>query len=278
MADLTDADNTLAQAATQRSGRTVTARTVRFLRERGVLSSGGPGGRGKVTAYTDDDLAVVCAIENAKTDPAYRRKLHRAVLIAYARGAPVADPGLRRAYDEFFNAERITLARRRRGGGRKPADGELPSPVLETLVYGEASNPNAAADAMLDSARTALDLAREGLPAVVAIAHELQPGAAVEPPAALADPYGGLAKHNPHDPNAKPQPLPPVFKLVEHFNLTEFAKLADSAPRDELDMMRDMLTLMRTALKFGDDLAVAVMAAAWLANPAIRDAMNQSSA
>jgi hypothetical protein len=77
-----------------------------------VLGGGhGSGGRHKVAHYGEGSARVVSMVERAKSDPSYLRKLHRAVLIAWARGAPVATPGLRWAFREHFRVERRTAER-----------------------------------------------------------------------------------------------------------------------------------------------------------------------
>lgn len=93
-------------------GYTVSPREVRSLREYGVLETlgDGKGGRGKDQPYVAGSAFVVAAIENAKEDETYKRKLHRAVLIAWARpwprqGANVGTVGLRRAFAEMYDAE-----------------------------------------------------------------------------------------------------------------------------------------------------------------------------
>jgi len=82
-------------------------REVRTLREYGAIQTvgSGKGGRGKDQPYAPGSASVVAAVIEAKADDTYARKLHRAVLIAWARGANVGTAGLRRAFDEHFTAE-----------------------------------------------------------------------------------------------------------------------------------------------------------------------------
>jgi hypothetical protein len=66
------------------------------------------GGRGKAKTYAPGTAHIVAAVQAAKTDPSYRRKLCRAVLIAWVRGAPVGTAGLRWAYREYYQDEERT--------------------------------------------------------------------------------------------------------------------------------------------------------------------------
>jgi hypothetical protein len=101
----------------------VSPREVRTLREYGVLEVTGGGGRGKAAEYVPGTAEVVAAIELAKLDPTYRRKLHRAVLIAWVRDAPIGTDGLRWAYREHFKAEERTS--RNILDGKRVEDGEI---------------------------------------------------------------------------------------------------------------------------------------------------------
>lgn len=94
----------------ERLGFVVTTREVRTLREYGVIETAGNrrGGRGKVAPYVAGSARVVAAVEKAKRDPTYRRKLWRAVLIAWRRGANVGTPGLRRAFAQHYDHEERT--------------------------------------------------------------------------------------------------------------------------------------------------------------------------
>lgn len=100
-----------------------TGRMAKELREYGVLHAVGYPGRGLTVTYTDDDVIVAAAIEWAKDDPDYRRKLRRAVLIAYVAGAPVADRGLRRAYVEELAAIQDRALTVAHGGRLRDTDG-----------------------------------------------------------------------------------------------------------------------------------------------------------
>jgi hypothetical protein len=91
-------------------GFSVVQRDVRTLRECGVIEVMGDrrdrrGGRSKVAQYVPGTAEVVAAVQVAKTDPTYRRKLYRAVLIAWVRGALIGTPGLRWAYRKHFEHE-----------------------------------------------------------------------------------------------------------------------------------------------------------------------------
>jgi hypothetical protein len=88
-------------------GFTVSPREVRSLRETGVIETVGKkkGGRGQVAKYRTGTPEIVAAIELAKVDPTYKRKLFRAILIAWVRGAEVGTAGLRGAYRRHFESE-----------------------------------------------------------------------------------------------------------------------------------------------------------------------------
>lgn len=105
-------------------GYLVSPREVRTLREYGVIETigGGRGGRGKIACYVPGSAQVIAAVQEAMTDPTYRRKLHRAVLIAWARGARVGTPGLRRAFSEHYDAEERTATNLVQG--KRVEDGE----------------------------------------------------------------------------------------------------------------------------------------------------------
>ena len=88
-------------------GYEATPREVRSLRELGVIETVGKkvGGRGQVARYRTGTPEIVAAIELAKLDPTYKRKLFRAILIAWARGSSVGTGGLRWAYQQHFKSE-----------------------------------------------------------------------------------------------------------------------------------------------------------------------------
>ena len=112
---MTDVDQDLCDEVGRRFHITTSPGVVRELRDCGVLvvlgGGHGSGGRHKVAHYGEGSARVVSMVERAKSDPSYLRKLHRAVLIAWARGAPVATPGLRWAFREHFRVERRTAER-----------------------------------------------------------------------------------------------------------------------------------------------------------------------
>lgn len=91
-------------------GYPVTCREVRTLREYGaiVTTRNRSGGRGKAAPYGPGSARVVAAIQLAKRHELYKRKLWRAVLIAWRRRAPVGTDGLRRAFHEFYEEEERT--------------------------------------------------------------------------------------------------------------------------------------------------------------------------
>lgn len=88
-------------------GVEVSPREVRTLREVGAIETYGSksGGRGKVGKYMKGTAGIVAGIELAKRDETYKRKLYRAVLIAWVRGVEVRDEGLRWAYRRHFEFE-----------------------------------------------------------------------------------------------------------------------------------------------------------------------------
>jgi hypothetical protein len=88
-------------------GFPTSARSVRTLREYGVIETVGSkkGGRSQVARYRKGSAEIVAMVEQAKLEPQYARKLHRAVLIAWVRGARIGSDGLRWAYREHFKAE-----------------------------------------------------------------------------------------------------------------------------------------------------------------------------
>lgn len=88
-------------------GYPISGREVRTLREYGAVVTTGDrrGGKGRVAPYATGTARVVAAITAAKADPTYRRKLWRAVLIAWRRGADVGTDGLRRAFHDYYDAE-----------------------------------------------------------------------------------------------------------------------------------------------------------------------------
>jgi hypothetical protein len=82
-----------------------------------VIETRGPktGGRGKVASYANGTAKVVAAVVRAKSDDTYKRKLYRAVLIAWAREASIGTEGLRWAFREHFKAEENKEMRRLQG-------------------------------------------------------------------------------------------------------------------------------------------------------------------
>jgi hypothetical protein len=120
MAPVTDADRDISRELRYQ----VSPREVRTLQEYGAIDTlgGKAGGRGKKNAYIPGTAQVVEAIADAKTDDVYARKLHRAVLIAWARGAAVRSLGLRRAFDHHFDAEERRT--RKLMDGQRVKDGE----------------------------------------------------------------------------------------------------------------------------------------------------------
>lgn len=148
MPAITDADLDLC-AQVKRLGRTVSGREVRTLREYGALVTvgDGKGGRGRVAPYTPGSARVVAAIATAKADPTYRRKLWRAVLIAWRRGAAVGTEGLRQAFYDYYEAE-LRTARNLVDGKRVEGEPEvdLPPGLYRAIAAAQLGYTRAATD------------------------------------------------------------------------------------------------------------------------------------
>jgi hypothetical protein len=176
--------------------------------------------------YRSNSAEVVTAVENAKKDPDYSRKLHRAVLIAWARNAPVATPGLRWAFREHYGVERRTARRIEQGRQVKVGDG---APGLNPAM------DRALARALLGRAPTPEDLAamehygpilheaawRSGLPSFLPLPPD---GQSI-----------GLATRR-ADGTWRPTPL--GLALWEALALTPVELVTRIAPREELDIAR----------------------------------------
>lgn len=115
-------------------GYSVSVRELRTLRELDVVETKGDkrGGRGRMASYVEGTAEVAAAVQQAKLDPTYRRKLCRAVLIAWVGGAPVGTPGLRWAFREHYKVEERT-ARNLAAGLR--VDDDEPEVRLEPATY-----------------------------------------------------------------------------------------------------------------------------------------------
>jgi hypothetical protein len=111
----TDVDQDLCNEVERRFGIKTSPGVVRELRDPGVLvvigGGRGSGGRHRIAHYAEDSALVVAMVERAKDEPNYLRKLHRAVLIAWGRGAPIGTDGLRWAFREHYRVERRTAER-----------------------------------------------------------------------------------------------------------------------------------------------------------------------
>jgi hypothetical protein len=116
-----------------RLGFQVSPREVRTLREYGVIEVIGDhrGGRGKAKKYAPGTAHVVAAVQAAKTDPGYRRKLCRAVLIAWVRGAPVGTAGLRWALREYLLDEERTNSNLL--NGKRVSDPDRPEALTPSI-------------------------------------------------------------------------------------------------------------------------------------------------
>ncbi len=135
-----------------------TARDARFLREREVFrlppARERHGGRSKLTEYPPGSVEIACAIEAAKRDPLYRRRFHKAVLIAWAGArADVSDVALRPALREEQRLERERARKAttmRKDRAPKGPLNELPGPervralgAVSDVILGERPTPQA---------------------------------------------------------------------------------------------------------------------------------------
>jgi hypothetical protein len=253
-----------AQVAEQAPG--FSPRKARELRAREAITGGGSGGRGKATPYTDDDVIVAVEIERAKSDEAYSSKLERAILIAYARCAPVRTEGLRRAWIDEFKRPQLVASKMLDGGRLRDESWAGMAPHERNAVAGLMAH-------MLTGEEPSRELVRDGLaaelPDVVAAANDL-----IDAIVANATPdelqsvdaarlkedreYAGLLQENTRDgwnPNrdqlAKGQhngqltAMPAAFRLVESFSLATQIAVAEIADREELDEARDVLRYLR---------------------------------
>jgi hypothetical protein len=111
----TDVDQELCDEVERQFGVKTSPGVVRELRDPGVLvvigGGRGSGGRHKIAHYAEDSALVVAMVERAKDEPNYKNKLHRAVLIAWARRTPIGTDGLRWAFREHYRVERRTAER-----------------------------------------------------------------------------------------------------------------------------------------------------------------------
>jgi hypothetical protein len=227
------------------------------LRERHVLIEGRRG-RGNALEFEPNDVDVVCAIEAAKSDRDYRRKFHRAVLIAYGGGANPAHGGLQTAYEDFFRDEQAKQERLRRGGRIRKDDDEdreratLPPELRETFLVGDSASITDAAQSALPLVQRTQEIAQE----IVNVARDQveQPGYDAKLREQfyeielenLEDPYLGMARVS-TDGTTAPIALPKFHKVIEQFQLALFSETATTAHRADMDSIRDALLELRTA-------------------------------
>lgn len=142
------ADVDLAESVTAK-GQPVTARQIRSWREAGVLPPATVRslgrGRGREVTYPSDAIDVALGMAQALDED---RNLHRAVLIAFARGVGVGDDALSRAYRQTNMTMReglrsaltkgkvpeIGLASLKRRRGRPPKDAAKYDQMVEAVI------------------------------------------------------------------------------------------------------------------------------------------------
>jgi len=261
MASETVADRDFALLVAQRVPG-FTPRRARELRARQVVTSGGTGGRGKLTAYTDEDVEVAVAIERAKGDPDYKSKFHRAVLIAYANRAPVQTAGLRLAWKAEFDHNKTASipvldgvrVRDETWSVLDPVERDAALRVFAKLMTGEEITANEMVDGIAPA------LARNRAVAE-ALLTRLREGATPEDREAfdvdsLTDPSAvpQFFKENPNylvprrpggpkQPNL--EPMNSAYRAVEAMRVAVAGSSAATLPRDDLDEARDVLLYLR---------------------------------
>ncbi|MGH9013162.1 MAG: hypothetical protein ACRDZ1_04395 [Acidimicrobiia bacterium] len=262
MARVTEIDEEFAREVTGRlraetghESLAFTGSQAQARREYGLTTPGGEGGRHRATPYSDLDVEVVATVEAAKLDREYRGKLHRAVLIAYARRAPIPDDGLRSAYRDHFKAERRRAERSARGVRQEPdeelaglssEDRRVFQRVTTAMLLGDVPDRNDLARFLI----ALLPQARDGLMAVAdGMRAELGDGGLDErlrwPPEKLND--DGLGLVDVSGRSGAPMLLPAADRMAEHFNLALFERTARDADRTELDDARDLVRGLRGA-------------------------------
>jgi hypothetical protein len=271
MAQVTEADEEFARRVTVRlraetgdEAASFTGSQAQARREYGLTTPGGEGGKHRPTPYSGLDVEVVAAVEAAKLEPEYRGKLHRAVLIAFARETPVPDGGLQRAYREHYRAERKRL-QGRLSGARQPRDDGLAAysrddrrafqRVETAMLLGTGVDSND----LVRFLSAFLPTAREGLATIAEIARAEVGDDGLnamlrQPPARLVDEGAGLLDLSGRV-GPSPLLLPAAGRMVDPDNtsMVLWEKLVRTAPRIELDAARELLLLLRANLKqFGE--------------------------
>ena len=236
-------------------------RKARELRAREVITGGGSGGRGKATPYTDEDVMVAAEVERAKSDEAYSSKLERAILIAYARRAPVRTEGLKRAWADEFKRSPVAPSRVLGGGRIRDASWDgVPAQerdaaihLMARILMGEDPSPELVRDALAARLPGVVAEYNQLIEALVenATPDELE---SVDPRALGKEDraYAGLLQENANDSwspdgrrNSHLTPMPGAFRLVESFSLAAQIDAAKRADREELDEARMVLLYLR---------------------------------
>jgi hypothetical protein len=224
----------------------------RELRELGVITPGTPG-RGKRTAYTEEDEAVAVAWQLAKKDPAYQEKSDYAVLIAYAGGAPIRTEGLRWAWCKCYDRQRDRIVSQAGMRVREPSWLDSPpavrraaSRVFEAAAYSEPI-PRKDWDTLLSSREPAI------LDALAHLPDALVPFCTPDETAELRSAIETLVSALPV-PTASPDIRPHIASFKDHLQKapeylsTRAARIvAEEADRELLDDVRDDLLTLRAA-------------------------------
>lgn len=226
-------DEEVAARATCQYRVPTSAAFVRTLRHCDVLPmiGGGPdsGGRGKLATYGEEAAFIVAMVGAAKSDPSYKRKLHRAVLIAWARGTHIETPGLRWAFCRHYKVECRTADRTVGKQQIKERDAAFPE-------LGRGSFQLALAKAMLGQR-----LSPEALEAMERASgsriHELA-WRVGNPDLVSACPDAGSLGLVTQRSDGSWRVEEPGKRLWEALGLAPKKKLALTAPREELDAAR----------------------------------------
>ena len=204
-------------------------RKARELRAREAITGGGSGGKGKVTPYTDDDVFVAVEIERAKSEDEYKSKLERAILIAYARHAPVRTEGLRRAWTDEFRRSEVPASKVLDGERIRdeswldmpPQERNAAAGLFAHMLMGEEPSPELVRDGLAARLPEQIAAANDLVDAIVADAtpDELQ---SVETANLKEDrEYAGLLKKNEND----------TWNAKRNGNLTAMPEHSESSNR-----------------------------------------------
>jgi len=230
-----------------------TVRDARYLRMREVFHlpphQERRGGRRQRRLYPPGSAEIALAVEQAKLDPDYRGKFWRVVLIAWGSGADVADPALRKAYkdDALWDLETT-----RNGNGAK-APSYVPRTqrgavrrTLDEWRLGASPSPSAVMTAMTHLVTPEV-LARmvEQVPAILPIFglnefddQEIEG----QMPEELVAPVREIANLAEANDDSITSVLPILMQtLAPLFAKASEQMLAQSAPREDLDRVRDRI-------------------------------------